>query len=263
MATETKKHAIFQREQDLLDFARSYLSEAFPNPERNGCPPDDAIRLLASQPMRRAESVIDHLTSCSRCFSGYMAHLARLRDDELELQRTLRKAWIKRSLLAAGVALMLIMAIHGVFTNRQSRHTDAPSAVKHISEPPTPAQRTATAMYIPILIDLSNASPVRGIQRQGANPSPQIIPSNSLIDLTLHLPLGSDDQTYLVRLWNKRVLIWSQAAQAQIENDQASLHMHTDFSHVPAGNYDLVVTAKGFLLSVPIQVKSGSSGGIR
>ena len=36
MATRTKKHRIFEGEQDLLDFARSYLSEAFPNPERKG-----------------------------------------------------------------------------------------------------------------------------------------------------------------------------------------------------------------------------------
>ena len=39
----------FRKEEELLVLARSYLSDAFPNPERAGCPPDDALRLMASR----------------------------------------------------------------------------------------------------------------------------------------------------------------------------------------------------------------------
>src|ERR1700687_5502725 len=76
MGTGTKKRRVFEREQDLLDFTRSYLSEDFPNPERKGCPPDDALRVLASRPIQSDESISDHLTCCSPCFNAYMAHLA-------------------------------------------------------------------------------------------------------------------------------------------------------------------------------------------
>jgi hypothetical protein len=37
------------------------------------------------------------------------------------------------------------------------------------------------------------------------------------------------------------------------------LHMHADFSDIPAGNYDLVVVSKGFRLTVPVLLKSASS----
>ena len=42
----------FGEDGELLAFARFYLSEAFPNPERTGCPPDDTLRLLAFRPWK-------------------------------------------------------------------------------------------------------------------------------------------------------------------------------------------------------------------
>src|ERR1700745_3107820 len=57
--------------KDLLDFARSYLSEAFPNPERRGCPPDAALRSLAFNPTESQSGVTEHLASCSPCFRRY------------------------------------------------------------------------------------------------------------------------------------------------------------------------------------------------
>ena len=42
-----------KKDNELLDFARTYLSESFPNPERQGCPPDGALRSLALTPKLR------------------------------------------------------------------------------------------------------------------------------------------------------------------------------------------------------------------
>ena len=47
------------------------------------------------------------------------------------------------------------------------------------------------------------------------------------------------------------------------ENGQTLLHMRADFSHVLVGNYDLVVEAKGFRVTVPVVVKITSSGRIQ
>jgi hypothetical protein len=41
------------------------------------------------------------------------------------------------------------------------------------------------------------------------------------------------------------------------------LHMHADFSDIPAGSYDLVVASKGFRLTVRILVESAPSGRIQ
>jgi len=241
MATGTKKRRVFEREQDLLDFTCSYLSEAFPNPERKGCPPDDALRTLASGPMQSDESISDHLTCCSPCFNAYMAHLAHARAGEVQSQRIRRFTWIRQSLVTASVAVMLMIAIYVFFTRRHG----AP---------------TATAIYVPVLVDLSNASPSRGRDQSEAGPSPQVIPSSPLIDFTLQLPLGSEAREYSVMLSSNQHVVWSDSAQAHLENRQMLLHMHADFTHVRVGNYDLVVVSKGFRLTVPVVVKITSSG---
>jgi hypothetical protein len=263
MATGTKIRRVLDREQDLLAFTRSYLSEAFPNPERQGCPPDNALRVMASAPIRSDKSVSNHLTCCSPCFNAYMAHLAHARGQEIQSQRIRRATWIRRSLVTAGVAVMLIVAVYLFFTRLHGDPTVAPRTPVPSGNPGTPAQVPATAMYVPVLVDLSNASPVRGLSQSEAAPTPQVIPSIPLIDFTLRLPLASEPRGYSVMLRSNRRVIWSDSAQAHLENGQTLLHMRADFTHVRVGNYDLVVESKGFRVTVPVLVTITSSGRIQ
>jgi hypothetical protein len=258
MATGTKKRRVFEGEQDLLDFTRSYLSEDFPNPERKGCPPDDALRVLASAPIQSDKSVSDHLTCCSPCFNAYMVHIARARAQEVQSQRIGRASWMMRSLVTAGVAVMLMIAIYLFFTRWQGHPTVAPRTPAPSGNPGTPAQAPTTAMYIPVLIDLNNASPARGLDQSEAGASPQVIPSIPLIDFTLQLPIGSEARGYSIMLSSNRHRIWSGSAQAHLENGQMLLHARADFTHVRVGSYDLVVVSKGFRLTVPVVVKTTS-----
>jgi hypothetical protein len=262
MATDTKKRRVFEREQGLLEFTRSYLSEDFPNPERKGCPPDDTLRLLANRPTESEESISNHLTCCSPCFNAYMAHLAHARAELVESERIRRATWIRRSLVT-GVVAILMIALYVFFNRRHIEPTVAPRTPEPVGKPATPAQVPATAMYVPVLVDLSNASPVRGLDQGEVSPSPQVIPSSPLINLNLLLPLGSEERRYSVRLSSSRDVVWSGLALAHPENGQMLLHMHADFSDVPAGNYDLVVVSKGFRLTAPILVESASSGRIQ
>src|SRR5436309_13202870 len=73
-ALETKK-------RKLLDFARSYLSEAFPNPDRQGCPSDAALRSLAFNPTQEEPDVTEHLATCSPCFRRYGELLSELKSQ--------------------------------------------------------------------------------------------------------------------------------------------------------------------------------------
>jgi hypothetical protein len=263
MTSGTKIRRVFDREQDLLDFTRSYLSEDFPNPERKGCPPDDALRVLASAPIKADKSVCDHLTCCSPCFNAYMAHLAHARAEEAQSQRIRRATWMGRSLVTAALAVMLMIAFYMLFTRRHGDPTVAPRTPAPIGDHGIPDQVPATAVYVPVLVDLSNASPVRGPGQSETGPPPQVIPSNALIDFTLQLPLASEARGYSVVLRSNRHVVWSDSAQAHLENGQTLLHMHADFTHVPLGNYDLVVESKGFRVTVPVVVKITSSGRIQ
>src|SRR6266576_1386160 len=75
------RRAFERRGKDFLDFARSYLSEAFPNPDRHGCPPDAALRSLAFNPTENGPAVTEHLASCSPCFRRYRELLAELKSQ--------------------------------------------------------------------------------------------------------------------------------------------------------------------------------------
>jgi hypothetical protein len=258
MVTDTKNRQLLERELDLLESARSYLAEAFPNPERNGCPHDGTLKLLANRPTESDQSISNHLTCCSPCFNTYMAHLARARADLVEAQTVRRVMWIRRSLVTAGVLAILVIALY-VFLNRHFGPIVAPRTPEPLGKPASAAQVPATAMYVPVLVDLSNASPVRGLDHGEASSSVQVIPSSSLINLNLLLPLGTEERRYSVRLSSSQDVVWSALAQAQLENGQILLHMYADLSDIPAGRYDLVVASKGFHITAPIVVKTAPS----
>ena len=64
---------------EFLGFAKSYLSEAFPNPQRIGCPPDSDLQCMAEHPVEERDTTVsEHLTCCSPCFNRYMEILADL-----------------------------------------------------------------------------------------------------------------------------------------------------------------------------------------
>ena len=71
-------------EQEFLDFAKSYLSEAFPNPQRIGCPADSELKGLAEHPKGADPLISPHLTHCSPCFNRYMELLGELRNRKAE-----------------------------------------------------------------------------------------------------------------------------------------------------------------------------------
>src|SRR5258705_10927391 len=80
MKTRVKNRSAFEEKgKDLLYFARTYLSNAFPNPDREGCPPEVALRSLAFNPKESQPSVTEHLAACSPCFRRYAELLAELK----------------------------------------------------------------------------------------------------------------------------------------------------------------------------------------
>lgn len=256
MVTGTKKRRLFKGDQDLFEFGRAYLSEAFPNPERQGCPPDETLRLLACQPTHGDSSVTDHVTCCSPCFNAYMDHLEHARAKANESRRTERARWIKWSAVSAGVATMLLISVYVLLTKRQSVPILGQRPPAPISKPGIPAQTSATATYVPVLVDLSAASPRRGSSGGAPMRSPRVVPASQFVELTLHLPIGSEAAVYSIRFNSKMHTEWAGTGKAVLESGQPLLRMHADLSHIAPGPYDLVVASKGLRLSAPVMVES-------
>jgi hypothetical protein len=66
-------------EEELVTFAKSYLSAAFPNPQRIGCPPISELACMAELRSDTDPSISEHLSRCSPCFKEYMEILAYVR----------------------------------------------------------------------------------------------------------------------------------------------------------------------------------------
>lgn len=56
---------------DFLRVGKAHFAEDFPNPTREGCPPESTIKLLADKPTEVADAVLAHITSCSPCYKTY------------------------------------------------------------------------------------------------------------------------------------------------------------------------------------------------
>jgi hypothetical protein len=263
MRLRTKdRTAIDEKAKDLLDFARSYLSEAFPNPDREGCPRDAVLRSLAFNPTEGEPAVTEHLAACSPCFRRYGELLA-----ELKSQREAQKGfcwakiptWTKVHPVLAGAAAVCLLLI-AIGVGLLLRPPNAP--LMETNRKPNPTEpRNPTVAYLPFSLDLSTLSPVRGskppIEAQRRVPVP-----NSALDLTLTLPLASPEGLYDLKLTADSQTPWSESAQAHLHKGKTLVQVEVDFRQIPGGNYNLEVrSSTGIRLIQPVSIQAVSPTG--
>jgi hypothetical protein len=251
MAIDIKNRELVKSHQDLFDFVRAYLSEAFPNPERAGCPQDHVLRSFARNPRRGDPSIADHVTCCSPCFNAYTAHLEHAREAK-QSRQTARTAWVRWSLGSASIAIALLIVVYALLMERQNEPSTAHNPPAPVSQAASSAQ-TPVLASVRVLLDLTTAAPERGHRPRSQTPM-QRIPAEPRIDLTLRLPIGSEAGMYSVSLTSGRRTEWSNAARACIEDGEPVLNMRGDFSHIPYGAYELVVASKGQRLRLPVVI---------
>lgn len=248
-----------RRGKDLLDFARSYLSEAFPNPDRQGCPPDAALRSLAFNPNEGEPALTEHLAACSPCFRRYGELL-----DEFKRQTVKEKrfawarisGWTKAHPVLAGTAVLCLLLIGiGVgFFLSGVRKPNTPPIDAHRKPNPT-EPHNPTVVYSPFSLDLSAVSPIRGSEPPTGVQRRVLVP-NSRLDLTLTLPLASPEGRYDLRLTAEGRPFWSKSAQAHLQKGKTLLEVDADFTEIQAGNYSLEVQSSNgirFIQLVSIQ----------
>ena len=189
------RRAFARRGKDLLDFARSYLSEAFPNPDRQGCPPDAALRSLAFNPTEGEPAVTEHLAACSPCFRRYgelLSELKSQRENEKGFTWGRISVWNKARPVVAGTAALclLIIAIGIGLLLRGIRQPNAPLMETNRKPNPTEPRHPIVA-YLPFGLDLSTLSPLRGSEPPAIGTPRRVSVPNSPLDLTLTLPLAA------------------------------------------------------------------------
>ena len=221
---------------EFLRFADSYLRDAFPNPARTGCPADQELQQLAEQPTQATAAVTEHISCCSPCYERYAELLEQQRASlRLGFFGRLARHWhIRRARLiwASAAALVLLCAAVVLIITRSGPKPTAYSAFS---------------------IDLSSASPIRGTGGEPAKREIQV-PQETL-ELSIQLPIGSEEGAYEVSLRSGPNVLWSQVAQAHLIEHVVQLKTRVDLRPFSPGKYDLTVESAGGLRFVqPIQI---------
>jgi len=251
-ALETKK-------RELLDFARSYLSEAFPNPDRQGCPPDPALRSLAFNPNETEPTVTEHLAVCSPCFRRYTELLAELKSQQRAEERsswTRISVWSRAHPLLVGAALVFVLfvAIGASLLLNRIRVPNPPPLDTHRGPNPVQPVNPEVA-YSPFSLDLSALSPVRGAESATGTQSRVPVPSSPL-DLTLTLPLASPEGHYDLKLTSGSETVWLKSAQAHLLKGKTLIQVEVDFRQIPVRNYNFeVLSSSGIRLVQPVSIQ--------
>ena len=251
-ALETKK-------RELLDFARSYLSEAFPNPDRQGCPPDAALRSLAFNPNESEPTVTEHLAVCSPCFRRYTELLAELKSQQRAEERsswTRISVWSRAHPLLVGAALVFVLfiAIGASLLLNRIRVPNPPPLDTHRAPNPVQPVNPEVA-YSPFSLDLSALSPVRGAESATGTQRRVSVPRSSL-DMTLTLPLASPEGHYDLKLMAGSETVWSKSAQAHLLKGKTLIQVEADFRQIPPRNYNLEVrSSSGIRLAQPVLIQ--------
>lgn len=249
-----------RQSKEFLAFARSYLSDAFPNADRQGCPPDESLQSLAANPSESQAAITEHIASCSPCFRRYSELLT-----DVQLQRTADRAfswkrifgWSRTHPLLVGAVLAcaLFIAIGVRLLWTRFSVPNPPPLETHQPHNPTSPVNPVVA-YLPLSLDLTNISPIRGSKPPTTGSQRRVRVLGSPLDLTLSLPLGSEEQTYSVSLKSAGRTFWSKSAKAHLNKGQILIRVQADFRQVPAGNYNLEIeSAAGIRLIQPVSIQ--------
>jgi len=200
-------------EQRLLDALGRGLVREFPNPGRTGCPGPDVLKRIASRtmPLDQAEKWLDHLGSCSPCYSDF---------SEFRKSHELRK---KRTLLAIAASIFIVAGLAGwaLF----------PKQKKPL------VTETAT-------LDLRNRSLPRGTEPNPAEPP--LMVSRGATHWNIFLPFGSDAASYDIRLLaGSGELLVSTKADAKLTDGVAVIQISVDLSSRSPGQCVLRLTRNG------------------
>ena len=88
---------------ELVRRSKDVCLHDYPNPDRVGCPSDEAIESLANEDLdlRRQDELISHIVTCSPCFQKHVACRERLRSRNR----------LKIAALSTAAVLLLVFAV--------------------------------------------------------------------------------------------------------------------------------------------------------
>lgn len=182
---------------------KEYLLTTFPNPERKGCPDEETVKGLARRKLPLNDPALLHIASCSECYAEYRNY--RLDLEEGQGPQTLAKGPVRVSspklhkvpifpvAIAAGLALLCVLAGYVIHRNQQANGDRHASGAQIASNTPVPAT-----------VDLSDATTLRSGNDE-PNPLPEVTLPATVVRLSVLLPRFSQTGSYTILVSKDRI----------------------------------------------------------
>jgi hypothetical protein len=256
------------------------IKKQSPNTRRFGCPSPSVLREMAGDPQAHTK-LFYHVLLCGACVEDFERYQKRLTQPRSCLLRHLLLT-AAGMLLTIGIWWCLSKAVMISQDQKMSQSQRATSTSKqglgtvaNSSSQQTPnglfPKRPSLNPAIPVEI-VESALPVveYAIVSSTRDTTPEFSEPETLslrrerMKLRIHLPLGSEEGRYRVRLQQKTVgkTVFSQIARASRGNN-FTLTIEGDFGKLRSGAYSLEVLPPGYmgeLPDYPVELVDGKKG---
>ncbi len=179
------------------DLLKDFLLEAFPNPERKGCPDEQTLKALAEGRLEVDHPAALHVGSCSECYSEFRnyrqdwreAKPAKLEPGPAPVVELPIRSGRRPAHLAIAASLLLACGVGGY---EAYRHTQV-----------SRSKQVASAVPVYAAVDLFEAGTLRGA---GDDPTPLQAVSlpTAVVHLSITLPLFSQSGVYRIAVSRDR-----------------------------------------------------------
>jgi len=216
----------------------SVVLTQFPNPQRKDCPETSVLRAIAKKSIPMHDPAHEHVGNCSPCFS-----------ELTEIRAALSRRRLMWSMGTASAAVV-VLAFVAYFAFIRLESPIRQEAIQPVSPPPgsLATANSQTPEYQVAVLDLHTASTSRTVQplTPESNRRPVEIP-RGLLELTIHLPVGSEAGSYEVgiRLRTQPTTSIS-SGEARITEGTTKLTVKIDTRVYSPGEYDIAWRPTGF-----------------
>lgn len=207
-----------QAERRIVKMAGEAVRDDFPNPERIGCPGADAIHAIVSRHIALPDfdNIVDHIATCTPCFEDYNRQRQRIRH---------RNA-VAVVLSCAALLILGLLWNYGPIIHPHPKETVA---------------KELPAAIVAATLDYSHWTAQRS-----AEPKPQPAETPHLtrgpLDLTIKLPIGTEDGTYTVQFRSSNDTAVAEAdGIATWDGTAEVLKIRTDLRNIATGTYTVAI----------------------
>ena len=244
------------------------IKKRSPNTRRFGCPSPSVLREMAGDPQAHSK-LFYHVLLCGACVEDFERYRKQLTEPRSRLLRDLLLA-AAGMLLTLGIWWCLSKAViisqYEKMSQRQPATSPSKQGLRTVAN--SSGQQTANDSFpkrpslnaaIPVeivesslpVVEYTVFSATRDAEPEFSEPETLSL-RRERMKLRIHLPLGSDEGKYRIRLQRKTdgTAVISRIARASKSND-FTLTIESDFSKLKSGAYSLEIFPPGYMGQLP------------